>query len=39
MTRNHLTKRCSQPLAGLKIRNVKLESRKLKAKLAAASGG
>jgi hypothetical protein len=34
-----LTNRWSQPLADLKITKVKLESRKLKMKLAPASGG
>jgi hypothetical protein len=34
-----LTKRFSQPLAEKKITKVKLESRKLKRKLAPASGG
>jgi hypothetical protein len=35
----HLTNRWSQSLAGMKSRNVKLESRKAKRELALASGG
>jgi len=39
LARERPTNRWSQPLAGKKITKVKLESRKLKRKLAAASGG
>jgi hypothetical protein len=35
----HLTNRWSEPLTDQKITKVKLESRKLKRKLAPASGG
>jgi len=39
MANNHLTKRCSQPLAEKKITKVKLESSKCLSELAPASGG